>query len=142
MSVVEALHLQSLERMKHKAENVAERAKDLADSLRSDYAAQLLADAFPDHTHVTFSRHWDDDFPTIDTIRDEAGMAEPIHLRQADAPDYDRLSATQRHAVAHGELQIISIGSDDDILKHLQPGEVHSNERTVFVLALTTPAKA
>lgn len=126
-------HVRSLELMKSRAENVAASAKHLADTLRAEYARLLLAEAFPGYTLAIFSRNWDEDEPKLLQILSDHRDLDDIDLSLSSPA---ALPADQQSAAYAAQLQIRLIGSDDEILEHLDPGETEHEGWEEFVLYL------
>ncbi|WP_424863024.1 hypothetical protein [Streptomyces sp. MMS24-I29] len=134
-------YLLSLSAMKEKAEDVAAQAKHLADTLRAEYARQLLRDAFPGHTRAVFTRDFNEDEPAPTRLLSADDETAALDLSK-EAEDYSALTPELKQAVVDAELQIVQIGSDIDILEHLDPGEVEYDDGVDFTLDLTTEATA
>lgn len=128
-------HIGSLGAFTERAVKVAAEAKHLADSLRAEYARQLLHEHFPGHTLAVFARNWDEDNPALIQLL-SANDAYPDLDLMKPAPDFDDLPQDKRAAVIEAEAKIVAIGADDDILEHLDPGAEEHQDWTEFVLYL------
>jgi hypothetical protein len=126
-------HVRSLELMKSRAESVAADAKHLADSLRAEYARLLLAEAFPGYTLAVFARSWGEDSPRLLQVLSDRRDQIDIDLSESNPA---ALPQAQQTAVYAAQLQITLIGSDDEILEHLDPGETDHEGWEEFVLYL------
>lgn len=125
--------MKSLAAMRDRAEDVATRAKTMADTLRVAYARELLREAFPGYTLAVFARDWNEDQPLLlqilsdqpDQVDIDLSLSSPAFL-----PDDQRLAAYE------AQLQIAKIGSDEEILEHLDPGEIEHEGWEEFMLSL------
>lgn len=126
-------HVRSLELMKSRAENIAANAKHLADSLRAEYARLLLAEAFPGYALAVFARDWEEDEPKLLQLLSDRRDLDDIDLTLSNPA---ALPEEQRRAAYEAQLQIRLIGSDEEILEHLDPGETEHEGWEEFVLYL------
>ncbi len=128
-------HIVSLGQLKAKSEDVAARAKHVADTLRADYAAQLLHAVFPEHTLAIFARHWDEAEPALVQLLSRTSRVPDLEFSKGHS-DFDALQTHEKSALINAEQEIMKIGSDDDILEHLDPGAEEHRDWTEFVLYL------
>lgn len=128
-------HIQSLKRMKDQAEDVEARAKTLADALRADYAANLLHDAFPDYALAIFARRWDEDEPALLQLLSAEADKPDLELGN-DERSFIDLPEDKKSIVIEAERSVIRIGSDQDILDHLDPGDTEHDDWYEFVMHL------
>lgn len=135
MSTTVAPHIGSLKAFTEHAVRVAAEAKHLADSLRAEYARQLLHEHFPNHALAVFARNWDEDQPSLIQLLSANDAASDLDLMKP-APDFEDLPQEKRAAVIDAEAKIIAIGSDDEILEYLDPGAEEHQDWTEFVLYL------
>ena len=126
-------HIGSLKLLTDHAVNVAADAKHLADQLRTHYAKALLKESFPDHTLAIFIRNWDEDRPSLLQLLSHGAGVDDIDL--TDDEDA-HLSSEQDKALAAAEHQIRLIGSDDDLLNHLDPSDEDHGDWFEFQLPL------
>lgn len=134
MTTTAPAHVRSLGLLKESAERVAGEAKHLADSLRAEYARLLIAEAFPEHTLAIFARNWDEEKPML--IQLLAGQTDIADLDLQEDPELDSIAPEKRKLLIEAERAIQVIGSDDDILRHLSPGETEHGDWTEFQLVL------
>lgn len=127
-------HLRSLEMLKSRADDVAERAKQMADSLRAEFARTLLAEVFPDHSVAIFSRHWEENEPQLLQVLSASDVVDDFEM--SEDPGLKTLPAEHRDYVSWAQAEIQAIGSDDDILRHLSFGETDHEGWTEFQLVL------
>ncbi len=130
-------HIQTLQLMKDMAEDVAARAKRSADTLRTEYARQLLRGAFPGHSLAVFARQWDQHEPTLVQLLSSRVDSADLDLA-GDAGDFSALTPTAKRAITQAERQIVRIGSDEDILEHLLAGDAEHDGWYEFNLPLHT----
>lgn len=114
------------------AEVALSEAKNKADAARAEYAAALLGETFPQHTLAVFTRNWDQDEPHLLQLISGAEGVEDLEVWE----ERDQLSPEQLHAVNQAEIAIVLIGSDDDILEHLDPSDEYHNDWVEFDLPL------
>jgi hypothetical protein len=110
----EAPLLSTLLAEKEAAEFVEREAKRLADNRRAEYAAALLADAFPGAITAVFARNWDEDAPRL--IQILGTTHREIDTKISPAADASEQIRAQYNASVKAENVVADIGSDEAIL--------------------------
>ena len=113
----------------------ADSLKAIHDQALAEHAHQLMAGAFPDHEVVIFARNWDEDAPhLLQVLTSRADIEEYDGSIEKSRPTW--MTRQQWAALIEAERSIAHIGSDDEILQHLDPGETEHEDWTEFQLNL------